>query len=119
MECNQVQQQQRPPSRPSSRQALLQQELQDQQNFTRSRSLGGYYQQVCVIYFWLSNKRRLWNNRIEWTFASRKINVWYGIIVLGGKNSQIDTGHSRLEPFVLSVQSPASKEKFEFSRTLS
>ena len=48
MECNQVQQQQqRPPSRPSSRQALLQQELQDQQNFTRSRSLGGYYQQVC------------------------------------------------------------------------
>ena len=36
---------QKPPSRPSSRQALLQQELQDQQNFTRSRSLGGYYQQ--------------------------------------------------------------------------
>jgi hypothetical protein len=36
---------QRPPSRPSSRQALLQQELQDQQNFTRSRSLGGYYAQ--------------------------------------------------------------------------
>ena len=39
---------QRPPSRPSSRQALLHQELQDlqdQQNFTRSRSLGGYYQQ--------------------------------------------------------------------------
>ena len=36
---------QRPPSRPSSRQALLQQELQEQ-NFTRSRSLGGYYQGV-------------------------------------------------------------------------
>ena len=38
----------KPPSRPSSRQALLQQELQDVQNvqnFTRSRSLGGYYQQ--------------------------------------------------------------------------
>ena len=50
LECNQIpQQQQRPPSRPSSRQALLQQELQDQQNFTRSRSLGGYYQQVCWV----------------------------------------------------------------------
>ena len=36
---------QRPPSRPSSRQALLQQEIQEQ-NFTRSRSLGGYYQGV-------------------------------------------------------------------------
>ena len=50
LECNQIpQQQQRPPSRPSSRQALLQQEIQDQQNFTRSRSLGGYYQQVCWV----------------------------------------------------------------------
>ena len=29
------------------------------------------------------------------------------------------TGHSRLEPFVLSVQSPVSKRKFEVSRTLS
>ena len=61
--CRSRQQQQhpdvKPPSRPSSRQALLQQELlhEQQQNFTRSRSLGGYYQQVwkktCKINFWL------------------------------------------------------------------
>ena len=30
----------------------------------------------------------------------------------------VHTGHSSLEPFVLSVQSPATKGKFEFSRTL-
>ena len=30
----------------------------------------------------------------------------------------IITGHSSLEPFVLSVQSPATKGKFEFSHTL-
>ena len=38
----------------------------------------------------LSNKRRVWNNRIGWAFVSRKINVWYGITVLGGKNPKIN-----------------------------
>ena len=38
----------------------------------------------------LSNNRRVWNKRIGWTFASRKINVWYGIIVLGGKIPKIN-----------------------------
>ena len=37
----------------------------------------------------LSNNRRVWNNRIGWSFLSRKINVWYGITVLGGKKLKI------------------------------
>ena len=42
------------------------------------------------MYSRLSNKRRVWNNHIGWTFFSRKINVWYGITVLGGKPQKIN-----------------------------
>ena len=37
----------------------------------------------------VSNNRRVWNNRIRWTYAPAKLNVWYGIIVLGGKIQKI------------------------------
>ena len=40
------------------------------------------------MYSRLSNKRRVWNKYIGWKFGIRKINVWYGIIVLGRKKSQ-------------------------------
>ena len=36
-------------------------------------------------YFSLSNNRTVWNNGIGWKFPGRKINVGYGIIILGGK----------------------------------
>ena len=38
-----------------------------------------------VKYSRLSNKLWVWNNHIGWKFAFRKINVWYGINVFGGK----------------------------------
>ena len=41
-------------------------------------------------YSTVSNNRRVWNNRIGWKFTSRKINVQYGITVLGGKILKID-----------------------------
>ena len=40
------------------------------------------------MYSRLSNKHRVWIKYIGWIFGIRKINVWYGIIVLGRKKSQ-------------------------------
>ena len=42
--------------------------------------------EMFLAYSRVSNKRRVWNNRIGWTFISKKINVQYGITVLGGEN---------------------------------
>ena len=62
--------------------------------FLISRNLKRFFikglEMYTLDYSRVSNKRRVWNNRIGWTFASRKINVWYGIIVLGGKNPKIN-----------------------------
>ena len=38
-----------------------------------------------ITYFSLSNNRTVWNNGIGWKLPGRKINVGYGIIILGGK----------------------------------
>ena len=45
------------------------------------------YQQFKITdsnYFILSNNHRVWNKGIGWKYTYGSINIWYGIVVLGG-----------------------------------
>ena len=41
------------------------------------------------MYSWVSNRGRVWNNHIGWTFTLKRINVGCGIKVLGGNFSKM------------------------------
>ena len=43
-----------------------------------------------IEYFILSNNRRVWNKGIGWKYTFGSINVWYGIVVLGGNFLKIN-----------------------------
>ena len=39
---------------------------------------------IICDYFILSNNHRVWNKGIGWKYTYGSINIWYGIVVLGG-----------------------------------